>query len=253
MIGQIEYFVAYSTLTSRFVFGNLSLMPSRKDVFVNGGIYHIFNKTIDKRRIFSDESICRVFLDVVSYYRSTKADIRYSRFLKLEPFIKRQKENEIRYKKYFKVIVLSYCLMPNHFHLLLKQKIEGGIIRFVADTINAFTRFYNILHERKGPLFLTQFKSRRVRTTEELMHVSRYIHLNPYSGGLVDSFEQLEKYRWSSLPDYLGSVDRGLCDEEIVLNMFDGEKGKYRAFVRQQAEYQKRLEQAKHRDELLES
>lgn len=71
------------------------------------------------------------------------------------------------------------------------------------DTINALTRFYNIGKKRKGPLFFPQFRSRQILTQEQLIHVSRYLHLNPYSAGLVKTLSQLETYQPSSLHQYL--------------------------------------------------
>src|SRR3989338_1926632 len=97
-------------------------MPSRRDIFTNGGIYHVFNKTIDKRKIFENEFIAERFLSQVYYYRSIKANLRYSKFISLPDFEKAIKIKELEYQKYFKVDVLCYSLMPNHFHLFLKQK-----------------------------------------------------------------------------------------------------------------------------------
>lgn len=222
-------------------------MPTRKDIFINNEIYHVFNKTIDHRSLFIDKKISKLFLDIVRYYRSTKANIRYSYFRKLSSAFRDFKEREINCRKYFKIEILAYCIMPNHFHLLLKQTIDKGIIRFMADILNSLTRFYNLRTDRKGPIFLTQFKSKRIVSREQLLHVSRYIHLNPYSSGLVNSISELMNYRCSSFIEYINKKNKNnLCETDVILSNFFLRKEKYRKFVLDNAEHQKSLEYIKH-------
>lgn len=222
-------------------------MPSRKDIFINDEIYHIFNKTIDHRNIFSDSKICSLFLNLIKYYRSIKAHLRYSYFRKLSNEFRDQMEREIEFEKYFKIDILCYCLMPNHFHLLLKQKIADGISRFMADILNSQTRFYNIKSDRKGPIFLTQFKSKRIVTREQLIHVSRYIHLNPYSSGLINSLPKLIDYEFSSLKEYINPRNKkNFCETDTILSNFSFRRESYRKFVLNNADYQKGLELTKH-------
>lgn len=225
-------------------------MPSRRDVFVNGNIYHIFNKTIDEKPIFKAEIIASRWLSLLLYYRSRKADIRYSRFIRLSDSIREQKMGKILDEKYFKVEILCYCLMPNHFHLLIKQKYDKGIISFVSDVVNSTTRFYNQLHTREGPIFLPQFRSRRIVNREVLIHVSRYIHLNPYSSSLVESFTELENYPYSSFKEYVSKND-GISNSKVILDEFDGKRENYRKFVMNNAEYQKMIELTKYKDKWI--
>src|SRR5205823_11981573 len=103
----------------------------------------------------------------------------------------------------FRVEILCFCIMPNHWHLLVRQKVDRGISKFLSDAINSLTRYYNILHERSGPFFLPRFKSVAIRSEEQLIHVSRYIHLNPYSSGIINNFEDLINYPWSSFRGYM--------------------------------------------------
>src|SRR3989338_11621833 len=114
--------------------------------------------------------------------------------------------------------------MPNHFHLLLKQKKEDGITRFMSDTVNSLTRFFNILHERKGPVFLPQFRSRQIHTREQLIHISRYQHLNPYSSRIVNTKEELLNYPFSSFNEYSEKKFTNLCNTEIILKEFNYKK-----------------------------
>lgn len=221
-------------------------MPSRRDVFINGSIFHIFNKTIDHKLIFKAAKIASHFLNLIRYYRSTKSNVRYSRFKELPEHVRNFKEKEINRAKYFKVDILTFCIMPNHFHLLLKQRVNLGIIRFMADIINSLTRFYNSLNDRKGPLFLPQFKSRHILTREQLVHTSRYIHLNPYSSGIIIDKENLSTYPFSSFSQYLNFNPHNLCNIKIVLDNFKDDSIAYKDFVLKNAEHQKMLEHIKY-------
>lgn len=223
-------------------------MASRSDIFVNGGIYHIFNKTIDRRKIFNDHELIQMFLNLCTYYRSLKSDISYSKYKRLPEFEKSIKLAELLYEKYFKIEILCYCTMPNHFHLLIKQKKELGVIRFISDILNSLTRYYNIVHDRKGPIFLPQFKSRKIVSREQLIHVSRYIHLNPYSSGIVQIVGEIESYTGSSLKEYLLNSASSICNTGIILKEFDDRPKKYMSFILNNAENQRTLEHIKHRD-----
>lgn len=225
-------------------------MPTRRDIFKNGEIYHVFNKTIDKRKVFDNEFISERFLSLAHYYRSTKVVLRYSKFTSLPDIEKVMKMKELGYQKYYKVNILCYSLMPNHFHFLLKQKKGEGLVNFVSDILNSTTRFFNVLYERQGPLFLPRFKSRRIVSREQLIHVSRYIHLNPYSSGLVFTLENLANYRLSSLGEYL-KEKRGICHTDVILNQFHNNRDSYRNFVFNNAEHQKRLEACKYMEKWL--
>lgn len=225
-------------------------MPTRRDIFKNGEFYHVFNKTIDKRKVFDNEFIAERFLSLAHYYRSTKVVLRYSKFTSLSDIDKVIKTKELECQKYYKVNILCYSLMPNHFHFLLKQRKEGGLINFVSDILNSTTRFFNLLYKRQGPLFLPRFKSRRIVSREQLIHVSRYIHLNPYSSGLVFTLKDVANYRFSSLNEYL-KEKRGICCTDIILNQFKNNRASYKNFVLNNADYQKRLEESKYVEKWL--
>ena len=114
-------------------------MVNRDEPFHNRGVYHVFNKTIDKRPIFTMENnfYADHFLKLISYYRSEKASISYSDLKRLDKTSSDALLKTTKIKKYFKVNLLIYTLMPNHFHLLIMQNQEGGIIKFYSDIINS--------------------------------------------------------------------------------------------------------------------
>lgn len=224
-------------------------MSYRLEPFVNNSIYHIFTRSIDSRIIFERKGdfYPSLFLKIIRYYRSSKATISFSYLSRLrkEEFARVLKA--VSYHKYFRVEVLAYCLMPTHFHLLLKQKKEKGIPRFISDVLNSFTRYFNLKNKRKGPLFLPKFKSSSINSDELLGHVSRYIHLNPYSSGIITDLGTLEEYPWSSFSAYARKEEKDdFLNNKEVLGLFGFDKGKYRDFVLDNADYQKTLESLKY-------
>lgn len=220
-------------------------MPPRKIRLVQGYIYHVFNRTIDKKPILTDNSLAQLLLELFFYYRSTKADISHSKFKRLDANRQAQILDGLSLKKFFKVEILGYCLMPTHFHLILKQLQDGAISKYMSDVLNALTRYYNILNERKGPIFLPRFQAKDIKSREQLIHVSRYKHLNPSSSGLID-IENLADYPWSSYPCFISEKKDPLCDNRLILAEFNNNKDAYRKFVINHAEHQKTLELLKY-------
>jgi len=221
-------------------------MPGRFEVFLKGGIYHLFNKTIEGKKVFIDSTSCSRFLDIVHYYKSSMVKISYSRFKRLPLTIQHKLNKKNNLKKNLKVNLLSYCLMPTHFHLLVQQVGDKPVSRFIGDIVNAFTRYFNLKHNRKGPLFIPRFKSVRITTDEQLWHVSRYIHLNPYTSEVVRNIADCDSYPWSSLGEYISSkMGKGICEKNMILSFFKNSTS-YQSFVKDNADYQRRLELIKH-------
>lgn len=226
-------------------------MPYRNIIFRNGSVYHIFNKTIDHKTIFESPHYCDIFLNIIRYYISSKAQMSYSHVRILKKNQQDAIMKAVSFKKYFKTQILAYCLMPNHFHLLLKQKVDFGVQTFIKNTINSFTRYFNIQNNRVGPLFLPRFKAKLMNTDEQLMHVSRYIHLNPYSSGLIKDTHKIIDYPYSTFRHYVLSSKDKLVENEFVLRLFNSKRDRYEKFVLQNAEYQKTLEYCKYATKFL--
>lgn len=138
--------------------------------------------------------------------------------------------------------IICYCLMPNHFHLLIKQLNDGGITEFIAKLSNSYTKYFNTKNRRVGPLLQGEFKSVLIESNEQLLHLSRYIHLNPLVSGFVDD---LKEYPWSSYLEYIGLNTQQICSKEIILNQFKSPKD-YQKFVMNQESYGRELEIIKH-------
>ena len=134
--------------------------------------------------------------------------------------------------------------MPNHFHFLIKQKIDNGITKFLSRFTNSYTRFFNARYKRVCPIFQGIFKAVRIENEEQLIHVSRYIHLNPVVSFIIKE-EFLDTYPWSSLSEFLDYQKEEICDKGIVLCYFSS-KESFRKFIHNQIDYGKKLEAIKH-------
>ncbi len=220
-------------------------MPGREIPLITGEFYHIFNKGIFLQDIFMGKRDFKRAMELVRYYQNNNPPLRFSQFMVLSKEKRDKILKELSNKKDLLVEIICYCLMPNHFHFLLKQLKDQGISKFISQFTNSYTRYFNVKNKRSGHLFQGKFKAVRVITEEQLLHLSRYIHLNPYSSGFVRRIHELKDCSFSSLPEYLGENNFKSCNKQIIITRFRRSKS-YWDFVRNQADYQKRLEQIKH-------
>lgn len=220
-------------------------MPYRKVVFASNEIYHILNRGVAQAPIFLSSIDYRRFLQLFDFYRYEDPHLSFSHYNRLsieekEKFMEKQKS-----KNLFLAEILAYCLMPNHFHFLLKQTGNKGIPTMLANCQNGYAKYFNIKHKRVGPLFQSMFKAIRIENDEQFLHVSRYIHLNPSTSYLVE-IKDLASYPWSSYQHFINTNPNiSLCKLEPVLSLGGG-KEKYKKFVLSQADYQRKLNVIKH-------
>lgn len=215
----------------------------RKIVFANEEIYHVFNRGLDRKSTFANKRELDRAKNLIKFYRHREIPIRFSKLMQ-QPEDTRNKILEDLFKSDKLVDILSYCLMPNHFHFLLKQNSDKGISIFIANFTNAYTKYFNTKNERIGPLFQGIFKAVHIENDEQLMHVSRYIHLNPVVSNIIRA-DELNNYSWSSYPEYIGKSNDEIVKKETVLNMFKSVQ-EYQKFVEDQIDYGKELEAIKH-------
>jgi len=221
-------------------------MPYRNEVLAPEQFYHIFNRGVARVPIYLASRSYLRFLDIVDYYRLSNTPLSFSKLLSLP---REERENllaRLRKENAIHIEILVFCLMPNHFHFLLKQVTENGISTFMRNLQNSYVKYFNIKNERAGPLFQSMFKAVRIETDEQLLHVSRYIHLNPSTAYIVEP-EKLESYRWSSLGIYLNKdlINHSFVNPEIILSFFKNRE-EYKEFVLDQAPYQRELDKIKH-------
>lgn len=212
---------------------------------VTGEFYHLISRGNNSTLIYKDKEDYERFLSTVRFYQYSDNPMRFSNFLMCS---QKERSNILRVmeeKKEKLIDILSFCLMPNHLHFQLKQKMDGGVSNLMQATGNSYSHYFNIKHKRTGGLFEGRFKSVRIETNQQLIHVNRYIHLNPYSSFVVKSIKDLFSYPYSSLPEYLNNTENGLCEKETVMSSFDGVDD-YRRFLIDQADYQRNLDIIKH-------
>lgn len=218
------------------------MSTQRKIVFRNGYIYHVCNRGIERKSVFVIKRDYERMVNLINFYKHKKTPIRFSRLM-IQPINIRAQMLADLYNSEKNVEILCYCLMPNHFHLLLKQINNHGIAKFASNITNAYTKYFNTKNQRVGPLFQGTFKAVLVESDAQLVHLSRYIHLNPATSSIIET-EDLENYIYSSYPEYLSATD-GFISKKIVLGMFKNVE-EYRKFVINQADYAKELDKIKH-------
>ena len=198
---------------------------NRKTVFANGEIYHVYNRGVDKRIIFSDR------IDSDRFLRSMRAfNVKDPvRSLQLAESVAQPLNAEGAGDTEKLVEIIAYCLNPNHFHLILRQISDGGISEFMKRLSGGYTWYFNNKYERSGSLFQGKFKAIHVETNEYLLHVSAYVNLNfrvhSYSGKAADFVR-------SSWDEYMDESVKPLCMKDTILGQF-GLREEYRVFAEQ--------------------
>lgn len=214
-------------------------MPIRKEVFVNGAFYHIYNRGFLKRKIFVNQQAIHRFISLMKF-------CKFNYKCKFSYFNSRSKQEQKEITKSVtaqdqnSVEIVAYCIMPNHFHLLLMQEIDDGLLDYMTRISNAFAHYYNLKFNKKGPVFEGRFKSVMVENNQQLLHLSRYIHLNPCTAGLVKK-KEIVSYKNSSLVEYINENNILIVKPEIVLDQF-GSRKKYLEFVMDSADWQRELQ-----------
>ena len=204
----------------------------------NQEIYHVYNRSVGDLDVFSSHSKIQRILQLFFYYRYIQR-LRFSHFNKLSWQTKEQYIYQFLSQTPL-VEIYAYSLMPNHYHLLLKQLQDGGIIRFLSNCQNGFAKFFNLKKKRNGTLFLTSFKAVRITNEEQFIHVSRYIHLNPVTDYLIKT-EELLKSLFTSFRWYMRDMTMDcFINTEKILSIFKS-KQKYKKFVFNQIDYQRKL------------
>lgn len=193
-------------------------VPCATDCF-----YHVYNRGVDKRDIFLDDGFYARFASILQHY--LKYSYPYSilkRRLEKASSPKDQESIFAQIKTYKiapPVAIISFCLMPNHYHLILKQRVKDGIATFMHRIGTAYTMYFNVHQERTGRLFEGVYKTVSIESEEQLLHLSRYQHLNPRVLD-VSTVEGLINYPWSSLATYLGRDRFTFVTPEDVLSAF---------------------------------
>jgi REP element-mobilizing transposase RayT len=182
-------------------------MPRKKIPLILGQYYHIYNRAIAKNPLFREDRNYNFFLSRIEIY--------------LQPAVK----------------LLAYCLMPNHYHFILKlttNNLSAAMHKLALSYANSYNRVY----DQKGHLFQGPFQRKQINDLDYLVHLSRYVHLNPLKANLVQTAED---WQYSSYQSYLGFRKPVLVDPTIILDLFTDHPGS--SLSERQSDYKKFVEQ----------
>lgn len=199
-------------------------MPAKNSLktYVENGFYHVYNRGVEKRNIFLDDQDFQVFISYLKLYlTSAEEAIESTNQNKSLDYtdknIKIYKINSLN--NYFnKIELLSYVLMPNHFHMELKQIGKKDIEFFMRSLITKYTMYFNRKYKRVGPLFQGRYKAVLIQNDEYLLDLSNYIHTNPVE--ILSKYQLLTDYQWSSLPAYINNYSVKWIKKEYILENF---------------------------------
>ncbi|MDO8570509.1 MAG: transposase [Candidatus Daviesbacteria bacterium] len=189
--------------------------------------YHIYNRGVEKRKIFEDRFDYWRFLETLGFYRKSPIPVKLSDFRRGKLGIRKiEAQTEI-------VKIYCFCLMPNHFHLIVQQVAENGISIFMRKISDSYTKYFNTKHERVGSLFQGPFKAKLIETDEYLLQLSKYIHRNPKELEFPHSVWEAKQYPYSSYQYYLSGEKHSFCDTEFILSYFSktNPNSDYQSFV----------------------
>lgn len=218
-------------------------MSKRKTILATGEIYHVYNRGVEKRKIFLRRREYLRFMELISYYRFENCPVKYSYFSKMSIIEQNNILTDLEMQSKKLVEIVTYCLMPNHFHFLLRQETENGVSKFMEKISKGYSHYFNISHKRVGPLFQSNFQAVRIESNEQLLHAHRYIHLNPVTAYLIE-LPALASYSYSSYPEYIRVRD-GFTNTKQVLSYFKNIDS-YKTFIADQADYARQLDSIKH-------
>ena len=215
----------------------------RKDPFIIGEYYNLHNRGIDKRVIFKSKNDYERFL-MLLYISNSNDD----KPLRLDNLINHS------HKNFDEIMVLdrgqplisigAWCLMTNHFHILIRQEVDGGITKFMKKLGTGYSMFFNIKYQRSGALFGGLFKSKLIGNDDNYMRqLFAYIHLNSLdiefpkwkdnlNNSSIEMRKFLESYRYSSYQDYIeiDRVEKNILNKENFPDYF-GDLKSFKDFV----------------------
>ncbi len=210
-------------------------MPRREQPLVTGEYYHIYSRILWQRPIFRNYYHCQTFTNMMIYYALIQPPVKFSIY----------KTGPKKYKLDFSqrlISIISYCIMPTHIHLLLRQEKDLGIQKYMHKVLNSFSHYFNIKNQTRGGLFESRFKSVHIETDEQLIHLTRYIHLNPVTAYITEDPSQ---YKFSSYNQYMRGIATYPFEIAEIMNSFKNPDD-YHQYVISRKEHQRQLSQIKH-------
>lgn len=200
-------------------------------------LFHVLNRGVDKRKLFMDDKdFYRFIHDLFEFNDQQKvADNNY--YFNIRDIRYPEIKNKERRPRKLLVDLLAFCLMPNHYHLLLRPRIDGAMSLFMRKIDGGYSRYFNQRHERTGTLFERRYKSVLINDQAHFIHMPYYIHLNPLDtvasewrerkiNNLSKALNYLDNYKWSSHLDYMGKDNfSSVTQRDFLFELFGGSKG----------------------------
>ncbi|MFH1632240.1 MAG: transposase [bacterium] len=212
----------------------------RKEIFANDEYYHVYNRGVDKCRIFQDEKDYRRFYE--SLYLFNDSEYSASGGDPMRRMVKLAGQERLADYRIPLVSIVGYCLLPNHFHLFLRQLADEGIPKFLHSLGMGYAKYYNLKKDRVGVLFQGRYRASHIDNEAYYYHVPRYIHLNAldltdlnWREGQMSNWEEVENYlsahQWSSHGVYSGLEESlPVVDKEAVKGLF-GNSEAYHSYL----------------------
>lgn len=214
-------------------------MPYRTQKIIEGETYHVFNRSVNHENIFVKNRDIERFFSLINFYRY-KSDISYSDYKIFDRNTK--KISTLKEKIDMRTLLVeinAFCIMPNHFHFLIKPIQHKGISTFISKIQNAFAKYYNLKNKRHGSLFCGMFKAKLIKSAEQFNYISRYVHLNPVVANLV-KITKLEKYPLTSFSSYMNFSRHSFLSKDLINKNFKT-INLYKKYVFDQEDYLKKL------------
>lgn len=193
----------------------------RNITFTEKEFYHIYNRGVDRRKIFADYKDIARFLTGIEQFNTQEVLGNINR--KNRKLTKKLGKNKALVK------VIAYCLNPNHFHFILEQISEKGIERFMHKLGMGYAKYFNTKYKRSGALFQGKFKAKTIHSNEYLLHLSAYINLNHMAHGRGHSVSTLGQTSWSEYTEK-GHNIVVMCDKAVILDQFKSKEA-YKKFA----------------------
>ncbi|MEK9201244.1 MAG: transposase [Patescibacteria group bacterium] len=217
-------------------------MPSRYRIkeYTTGGYYHIYNSGLDNRVVFADDADYKMFETLLARYLGENTNIEGPYKNEKPSIIKKRESMSLRGE----VKLLAYCLMPDHYHLLIQQKSMEGITKLVRRVMTGYGMYYNRKNRRSGPLFENVYRAVSLTCDKQVLAVGRLIHLNPSRlekrrFGLVETVTGTSPadYQYSSFRSYLALNDKDWVTR-VYGHMSVNEYRRYVESPRSEADYE---------------
>ena len=193
-------------------------------------IYHLINRGVDKRKIFVDkQDHLRFIHDLFEFNNQEKVNNTYYSFRQSINDVRRHYIETSRKARKTIIDLLAFCLMPNHYHILVSPKVEGAISLFMKKVNGGYAKYFNAKYNMSGHVFQGAYNAVHIEDNNQLLYVSTYVHRNPRE---LRGWKNREgKYPWSSFLDYITANRWGnLIKQDIILDQFP-QKVEYEKFV----------------------